>query len=106
MKTTHDILVAARARIAKPENWCQFVMAKDHRGKSINSRDPMACCWCAGGAIYAVSDGVSDLTNGAFKALEMEIAGRHDGNLVPHFNDSHSHTKVLELFDRAIATAA
>lgn len=93
--STHDILVAARALIEKPENWCG----------SGWGHDDQRCAVRAIAIAYSVLNG--------FPA-EREILGcdaenfmhKHVGDHLGSFNDTHSHTEVLTAFDKAIAECA
>ncbi len=80
-----DVLRAARAKIEKPENWCQGSFRNGH-------------AYCALGAVRESSYGVIRYIE-ACDVLER-LAGP-----IPKYNDSHTHAEVLSLFDRAIATA-
>lgn len=92
--TTVEILKAARAKIAKPENWCKGLAIKG------NAR-------CAMGALLAVCDS----QNGRMNSYESEIPlllkrfvpVRY--GQVAAFNDAPetTHAKILALFDMAIA---
>ena len=93
-----DILKAARAKIAKPENWTQRAYQRDKNGNSLSVWDAQAAtCWCARGAIWSI-DPKGRLTD-AFKALELSVPDQ----TVTVFNDTHTHAEVLAAFDSAIA---
>lgn len=93
---THEVLVAARAKIAKRENWTKYVLARTKRGFVVGPRTTGAACWCSYGAIDCVmpdhADGYS-----AYSTLDSFM----DGD-APAFNDTHTHEEVLAAFDRAI----
>ena len=104
-KTTLDYLVAARAAIAAPENWCQRF--RNYDGKH-----------CAMGALdKATEDRGDDLAHLlAAQLLPREAADTREYclghwrmsdpspvTLVAQFNNTHTHAEVLALFDRAIA---
>jgi len=98
MKTTLEILMAARRRIEKPESWTQRAYQRDKNGNSLSVWDAQdATCWCARGAIWSI-DPKGKLTD-AFKALELAVPEQ----TVTVFNDTHTHAEVLAAFDRAIA---
>ena len=84
--STLDVLLAARKLIERPENWCQRPSDETH--------------FCAMGALGKIAEG-SDLLWMAQDALYGALpAGRETG--IANFNDTHSHTEVIALFDRAI----
>lgn len=99
--TVVEILKAARARIATPEHWCQGKMAVDAEGNSVPVASPDAVRWCALGALYAVgARGRED--QDAYAALLKQV---HPMAFAPlsTFNNTHSHSEVVAIFDRAIA---
>ena len=51
--TARDLLIEARALIAKPEAWTQGTGARDADGKPIAVEHDDAISWCATGAINA-----------------------------------------------------
>ena len=52
--TARDILMEARALIARPEAWTQGTGARDADGEAIGVEHQDAVSWCATGAINAV----------------------------------------------------
>lgn len=99
-RTTVEILKAARARIADPQNWCQGWFAHDERGQSLDYNDPEACSWCAVGALRREGE---RWNRGAYKALWAQLPAGYDH--VSDYNDDYgvTHADVLALYDRAIA---
>ena len=81
--TTREVLIEARKLIEKPEDWCHGVAS----GK---------CC-----ALVALKTVVGPHVIGspAYRALRDEVGS------IAHFNDTHSHGEILDLFDRAIEAA-
>ena len=49
--TPRELLVAARAIIARPEAWTQGTGARDAAGEPIGVEHPDAVSWCATGAL-------------------------------------------------------
>jgi hypothetical protein len=96
VKTELEILIAARARIADPERWCQFQLAQYPDGSAAHVMDPDARV-CAIGAVYVVA-------NGDYKIAERacELLGRSAGRPVMQVN-ALGHEHALGLFDTAIA---
>jgi hypothetical protein len=94
MPTTKEILIAAKALISNKENWCQ--------NKSIKKKEDGTISYCSIGAIVEIA-GVPeawDERQDAFSELRT-----HTNGSIADFNDSHTHTEVMELFDKAIASA-
>jgi hypothetical protein len=98
-KTTRDVLVEARALIAKGH--AKGVSARRLDGYAVSSRSDDACAWCALAALSVV-------TNGPYwpaaESLSRVVYGHSNGN-IPLWNDAPERTQaeVLEAFDRAIA---
>lgn len=102
--STLDILKAARAKIEKPENWTQGHLALRSDGRIVGPDNPEAVCWCAEGAIRAVSRKTKGDFNAAYAALQDALPSQYVG-YVHVFNDDicTAHGGVLSVFDRAIA---
>ncbi len=111
----HDVLVAARAKIADPAHWTQGFWARTPNGVTCIPSDPRAVCWCVGGAIEACLRGVGQ-TDGfdelmlklepiAAEILGLATTSRLDDSTrrVTRLNDTLGHAAALELLDRAIA---
>lgn len=113
--TAKEILVKARKKISKPENWCQGVSARkkirsvlyDYNDvfESCDAKDSEACQWCATGAIDSVTPiGLINQNRSeylkAYRILFEHCAFTH----VANFNDrgTTSHADILEAFDLAI----
>lgn len=87
MKTPKEVLVAARAVIEKPENWCQRFWEDGGRR-------------CAASAVGSVCQS-QDEYNSAYNVLRQQM-----GDMVSSFNDTHTHAEVIAAFDKAIECAA
>ena len=85
-KSALDVLIAARAKIEKPENWLN--RCPDH-DEEADGR------YCAARAIWSTA---SPSKGRAYEALAHACAVFS----VPQFNDTHTHAEVLAAFDRAI----
>src|SRR4051812_47842004 len=97
--TVLEVLKRARAKIEKPESWCQRAYARDRFGQIIHVQSASACKWCALGAVKALRP----LFNRAEKERLVEAVkamGFHGG--VPDLNDETDHPTVLRMFDLAI----
>ena len=101
--TTLEILLAARAKIEKPECWTQRAFARNRNQEPVSMWSCHATCWCATGAISAVSRDVSPLTAWNRAASLLNESARQFGFRSAFFaNDSSDHAGVLAMFDRAI----
>lgn len=113
-KTIKEVLIAARKRIEKPENWTKQTSARDHTGTPVDPASPTAVCWCALGALGAetrMADGDwwtkdDELRCRAVDTLRMAAVnqGNEDG-FVSKSNDEGSHEGILKLYDQAIKLA-
>lgn len=104
MPTAKEILIAARKKIEKPENWTQGQAA---RNKSQSWCDPtydFATCWCALGAIRSIV-GKGSEADASFVDAYKELVKVSEDRFIGAFNDTHTHAEVLALFDKAIANA-
>jgi hypothetical protein len=93
-----DVLVAARAKIAEPENWCQGCQGLDKDGCGVNPLDSDAVKHCALGALSAVIGSYVLPTHPARVVLQRCVPGP-----IGPWNNRHSHTEVVAAFDAAIA---
>lgn len=102
MNTTAKILKAARDLISKPENWTTGGLARNPDGVFVPVSSIDAVCFCALGAIDKVSEDKA-YRNWAYERLRDALG---DGRrMVSTFNDSASHSEVLDLFSKAIKAA-
>ena len=108
--TTKAILVKARGKIAKPENWCKSVAARNKDYGVCSISDPNACKWCATGAMASV------MPRGFIRNFEHRYAYMKAGDLLDSFSMENSvmfyndrkrttHADILAVFDRAIEAA-
>lgn len=96
--TTKEVLIAARAKIAKPEQWTQGYYAKDAAGIEANPFSTEAACYCVLGVLHASAVGGFSFSN-AVDAIRDQI-----DCAISTWNDnpSRTHAEVLAVFDRAI----
>lgn len=103
MKTTLEILKAARERVAK--GWTQGEVARDAAGLAVGSISQDAVCWCSLGALNgALGPGESwDGWSDAKKLLRI-AAGIYDNISIVDWNDAPGRTQaeVIAAFTRAI----
>ncbi len=97
--TPREALIAARAKIEKPENWTQDFLARSAKGRKVSPRSANAVCWCAMGALEAVCRYGSEASIGSFDALAHAMPSLYG---IAEFNDTHTHSEVLAKFDEAI----
>lgn len=99
--TVKEVLIAARKRIEKEENWAKNGAAFTKHGDRTQSDDPDATSWCALGAVWVQDGADSGLMHDAIRALDIACDGYADD-----FNDKRgtTHKDILDLFDKAIAS--
>jgi hypothetical protein len=103
---TKEMLIKARARIEKPEQWIQDHMALNVMG--FFEEDPqLAVCHCMLGAIKAVTP-QSYSYSPLYNALSNVTTAKYNIASIVEFNDTpgRTHAEVLEVFDIAIAEAS
>lgn len=104
--TRLETLEAARALLAR--GWTQNVCARNEKGEGVGSRAPEAVCWCALGAINAVTSSSFEgaaVRAAVYQAILDSVRSRHPFLDLSGWNDRPNRTQeeVLELFDAAIA---
>lgn len=105
-----DVLMQARAKIEKRENWIKGRFAADKAGFEVFSDEPGACRFCAIGSLLATpcsQEEYEEARNFLFVAME-ERDRRAYGYSLAGYNDDPktTHEDILNLFDRAIAASA
>ena len=115
--TPRDILIDARALIARPQAWTQGTGARDADGEPIGVEHEDAVAWCATGAIncavYRHADSL-DLPPALQRAREragtilskavIALTLGHYSETTT-YNDQANHGCILKAFDVAIAAA-
>lgn len=97
-----EILKAAKVKIENPADWTQGDFARDKEGRGLgNGYDSRAVCFCTLGAIEAVTGSDFFRAYDAYDAIDKAASAAGAAN----YNDNHTHTEVLELFDKAIKLA-
>jgi hypothetical protein len=102
--TTREILIAARALIERPEDWCRGAYARSATGRECFPTSPHAKSRCGLGAVSAAMNMSVPYWMGARaclveKALMAAIGGVDFGP----WQDHATHTQVVAAFDRAIS---
>ena len=106
MKTTVEILKAARDLIAKPANWTQGEYARGPDGTPFIEVVPEATCFCSIGAVAKVMGcPVLEADRSEAVRLLVEAAEASIPSELTIFNDESTHSEVLALFSKAISSA-
>ena len=107
MNDTQCLLWATQMLILDPQDWCRGAYARDAAGGPVAPHADHAVCWDATGAIVAASTLHDDRVRAAAHRTLLDAVRRKHGNgTVGKFNDTHSHSAVIRLFDDAIELAA
>ncbi len=104
MPATLEILKAGRALIENPAHWTQRAFAIDCGGVDVGASSPNACSWCSIGALLKAGNH-DPLTPGRRhleQAIEQILGFAMD---LDDFNDTHTHSEVLQVWDKAIENA-
>lgn len=104
--TELELLIAARANIARGHT--KSAVARDHRGRAVDSGSPEAVCFCIIGAFRAAEQGEgNNCSIDEIPAVQKFAA--HAGippffGSLAMFNDTETTTQamILEAFDKAI----
>lgn len=109
MKTS-EILIKAKEAIANPENWIQGYYAFDKDRSPVGrGTHPSAVCFCSIGALQKVvgySDDASKEFLNARKVREVtKVLTIAAGVAIVDYNDTHDHSEVMEVWDKAIKSA-
>lgn len=96
-----EVLIAARARIATPDRWCQGAYWRGANGEVVESYGSDCVSCCSLGALHSVGD-----SDEARQYLREANAKVPCWNLAV-WNDApdRTHAEVLAAFDRAIELA-
>ncbi len=108
MNEVTEILLKAKEKISKPENWCQRSVARDPEGCRVSARDPNASSWCSIGAVLSSTKGIVSNTIHAklreIFSFVLDQSAIYRGYSIPAFNDHPevTHDDVMTFFDLAI----
>ena len=108
MNPSLRILTEARELIKDPKNWTQGSCARDMDNLPVSYTLESAYSFCARGAIFKATDIVkSEVPTDAMGYLTsaLLIITKGATTFIPGYNDSHEHSQVLALFDKAIKLA-
>lgn len=101
--TPHEALVAARALISEPEDWCEWVLALTERGEFVGVKHPDATRFCALGALMKVWPGPIPVE--ALALADKAANDLYGGLGIVMVNNKKGHSAVLAAFDLAIERA-
>ena len=92
-------LRAAKLLISTPATWTQGAAARDIANNSVSPFDPFAVCYCSAGAIVRKMPWIGQHED----AKSFLNAATNDSNCtIVGYNDSHTHTEVMAIWDKAI----
>lgn len=107
-----EILKAARALITSPDNWTQGSYARNAIGLTTLIASGEACRFCSLGAIERIMhisrDNLRrnrDVAAGDVRKCLVQAIYKYQGGVkstIARFNDHHTHSEVLAVFDLAI----
>jgi len=105
-----ELLIDARDRIAKPENWTTGAYARDAFGHAIQDwclPKSSATCWCASGSLelsIAIAMQSDESDEDIYYQVRMAKAtlSRYAAWNIAAFNDHATHSSVIEAFNNAI----
>lgn len=127
-----ETLRAAKVKISEPSRWTTRTYAKNVYGCTIYSHEEDAVCFCSIGAVQVVTIrdrcnwdtpgvGPMEIIQYLTNAIDNEFKKRVDEEdtkkgytvleggfsygYVSRYNDSHSHSEVMVMWDRAIELA-
>lgn len=100
--TILELLKATRALISNPANWTQDCCARNKDGAETGALNPTAVQWCSAGALIKCRDDKVVVHYRAYDLLEDLLTSE----TLIEFNDHHTHSEVLALFDQAIERAS
>ena len=99
--TVLEVLVAARAKIEREENWTRKMFARNASGESTCPSYDDATSFCALGALMAVAQ--ADVIDRPIRLLERATQVLYDCLSPVSINDGpDGHASVLAIYDEAI----
>lgn len=109
MKTS-EILIKAKEVIVNPENWIQNYFAYNKNGHPVGrGTHPDAVCFCSVGAIQKVIGDKGDASEEFLSARKVrevtKVLTIAAGETITDYNDTHTHSEVMEVWDKAIKNA-
>jgi hypothetical protein len=99
--TSSEFLKAIKDLIKDPEHWTQVAIARDINGQPTFTLAKNAVSWCLKAAMYKVGNYNQIVGKEPFNRARLTL-NRIVGCDCGLFNDSHTHTEVIALLDKAI----
>lgn len=99
------ILVGAKTLIRDPQFHTRQAFARSRNWVPVVSASPLACSWCALGALTVAEQGESIRDLSAAREALNEAAFRLGKNSPSIVNDELGHAAVMKMFDEAIEIA-
>lgn len=100
---TLTLLKKARELISAPNHWTTEFNAKNAAGYPVASIDETAVCFCSIGALLHYVRNGNHLFISANEKLRDSMNKMSSGlTFVWQYNDSHTHSEVLALWDKTI----
>jgi len=106
--TPKEILIAARAKIERPQCWTYGKFSRSALENEVKPHSRRAVCWCVLGAIAAIThDDPNDIRDDVYWLIHRAIGLPANDLHIGLWNDApgRTHAEVLAAFDRAIALA-
>jgi hypothetical protein len=103
--TVVELLVAARELIGVREHWCMDSLALTKLGRRTAPKSRAAVSWCAIGALHKIAGARETYEREEAKQLLDDEADLLAGVPMIVINDEGNYTRVLRLYDLAIAQA-
>lgn len=103
-----EALIQGKSLIQNPEHWTQGAFARNREGDRRWSNDEDAVCFCSLGAVSRVTNRLEDRTDPQGNDIYYHITHYLEtamGEPVSTFNDEHTHTEVMAMWDKAIEAA-
>ena len=100
-KQTISVLMGAKNRLSKPEQWIKNTAAVNKHGQQVETNSKEACAWCMIGALHKTSGEYQAAYNLLVKNLPAGFA------TVSEFNDNPktTHKDVIKVFNKTIRQA-
>lgn len=104
IRQVHNVLKAARARIAERTSWTTKAFARTKNGRPVGPISSGATCWCAVGALRMAAGGDDNVVGLALDCMWpytiTPLIDSEDAIILT--NDTKGHTAILEVFSKAI----
>lgn len=99
-----EVLRKAVVLLRPPEAWTQGRAARDASLQSVAPESPDAVCWCALGAVQAISPGSGEATRLRTRAYWL-LGGVIGSRALVNWNDApeRTHAEVIQAFEKAAA---